>query len=73
MLLYKITYKQEVTSVLYDYEYSEITEWVGSGKEAGQIRKSARQKTGYVPNSVKTDKINVPTNKQGLIDFLNKN
>lgn len=70
MLLYKITYKIDSNTFA---TISEITEWVGSGKEAGKIRKSARQKTGYVSNSVKTDKINVPTNKQGLIDFLNKN
>jgi len=69
MLLYKIIYKIESNTDT----FATIIKWAGSGKEAGQIRKSARQKTGYVSNSVKTDKINVPTNKQGLIDFLNKN
>ena len=69
MVLYKIIYRTDTHSLV---TTREITKWAGSGKEAGQIRKQARQKIGYVPNSVKTDKIDVPTNKIGLIEFLNK-
>jgi hypothetical protein len=49
-----------------------IIRWTGSQAEAATLRKEARQTTGYVPNSIQTEIIDVPTKKQELIKFLNK-
>jgi len=66
MLIYKITYQKK-----YEGATMTKTKWAGSGKDAGSIRKNARQEHGYVPNSVQTAKIDVPTKKDLLIDWLN--
>lgn len=67
MLIYKITYQKKYEGVV-----MKKTHWAGSGKDAGSIRKNARQEDGYVPNSVQTEKIDVPTKKDLLIEWLNK-
>ena len=68
MLLHKITYER-----INRFDEIEIkTKWVGSGKDAGAFRKVARQMNGYISNSIETKKIDVPTNKIGLIEFINK-
>ena len=66
MLLYKITYQKKV-----DGNIETNTIWAGSQSECGSIRKNVRQKYGYIPNSVQTSKINVPTRKNDLINWLN--
>ena len=66
MLLYKITYQKNYEGVV-----SDKFVWAGSQSEAGSLRKQIRQKHGYIPNSVQTSKIDVPTKKNDLIKFLN--
>jgi hypothetical protein len=46
--------------------------WCGSQKECAALRRKIRQREGYVPNSVQTAPINVPTTKDKLIAFLNR-
>ena len=81
MLLYKITYQQKrlVGGVDHpdgkrkeDYSIITFTMWLGSAKEAASMRKLIRQEHGYISNSVKTVRIDVPTGKKELIKFLNK-
>lgn len=66
MLLYKITYQKNYEGVVSNHGV-----WAGSQSEAGSLRKQIRQKNGYMPNSVQTSKIDVPTKKTDLIKFLN--
>jgi hypothetical protein len=66
MLLYKITYQKN-----YDGVVSDKSVWAGSKSDAGSLRKKIRQEHGYMPNSVQTSKIDVPTKKTDLIKFLN--
>jgi hypothetical protein len=70
MLLYKITYqiKHKASDSLIVNTYSV---WVGSQAEAATKRRNIRHITGYMPNSVQTSKIDVPTKKADLIKFLN--
>lgn len=69
MLLHKITYQAKQTRIS---GVTLITKWAGSGKDAGSIRKEARRSMGYVANSIQTSKVNVPTDKKGLLEFLNE-
>lgn len=70
MLLYKITYQVQINK---DDHVSLHKQWEGSKADAGNFRAWARQRHGYIPNSVQTEKINVPTKKDELIKFLNSN
>ena len=68
MLLYKTTYQTQ-------YEKDEPVKthsiWNGSAKDAGSARKRIRQTLGFIPNSVQSAKIVVPTDKPSLLKFLN--
>jgi len=67
MKLYFVAWK------MYDSEQSNFdSQWVGSQAEAASLRKNVRQKHGYIPKSVGTKTINVPTDKRGLLKFLNE-
>lgn len=68
MLLYKTTYQTQY--VKQDPVTNHII-WNGSAKDAGAARKNIRQTLGFIPNSVQTAKIVVPTDKEGLLKFLN--
>jgi ABC-type Mn2+/Zn2+ transport system ATPase subunit len=68
MLLYKTTYQTEIKKIVETH-----IKWHGSAKDAGSHRKKSRQKYGYVPNSIQSAKIVVPTSKKDLIKFLNSN
>ena len=68
MLLYKITYQVQVNK---EDNVSLHKEWVGSKSDAAKYRAWARQRHGYIPNSVQTEFINIPTDKKGLIKLLN--
>lgn len=46
--------------------------WAGSLSAASSKRKLLRQRVGYVPNSVQTQFIDVPTKKDGLLRILNE-
>jgi hypothetical protein len=70
MLLYKTTYQIKTEPGLHDYVQT-FYRWHGSAKEAGAFRKKSRQKYGYIPNSIQTAKIVVPTNKVDILKFLN--
>jgi hypothetical protein len=70
MLLYKTTYQVKRFETLQP-EVTTFYRWHGSAKEAGAFRKISRQKYGYIPNSIQTAKIVVPTLKVDLIKFLN--
>jgi sulfate adenylyltransferase subunit 1 (EFTu-like GTPase family) len=70
MLLYKTTFQIKTDPGIHDYVQT-ITKWHGSMKEAGSFRKNSRQRHGYIPNSVQTQKIVVPTNKVDMLKFLN--
>ena len=68
MLLYKTTYQ------IKDEEKQVITyqRWDGSAKDAGSERKKIRQRHGFIPNSVQTQKIVLPADKKGFLRFLNE-
>lgn len=68
MLLYRITYlmKDEITK-----DPIEKVKWAGSQKQAASIRANKRHMKAYVPNSIQTEKIDVPTTKDKLISWLN--
>ena len=71
MLLYKVTWQIEKTKIDKMKIVDTLTKWVASGKDAGSCRKKARQMDGYIPNSIQTSKIVVPSDKKGIINFLN--
>jgi hypothetical protein len=68
MLLYKTTFQTEIEKVVETHSM-----WHGSAKDAGSYRRQSRQRHGYIPNSIQSSKIQVPTNKKELIIFLNSN
>lgn len=68
MMLYRTTYQKENPETGLTTTYFR---WDGSAKDAGANRKKMRQRHGFVPNSVQTAKIIVPTNKKDVIKFLN--
>lgn len=68
MLLYKTTYQ---TQYVKQDPIKDHTIWNGSAKDAGSARKNVRQTLGFIPNSVKSIKVDVPTDKVGLLVFLN--
>ncbi len=68
MLLYKTVYQTEIEKIVQTH-----SKWHGSAKDAGSFRKTSRQKYGYIPNSIQSAKIIVPTNKTDMIKFLNSN
>jgi hypothetical protein len=68
MLLHKVTY--EVLHTAGDKITLE-TRFAGSNKDAGIIRKEARQTFGFVPHSIETIRVDIPINKTGLIEVLN--
>ena len=66
MLLYKITFQTKAFG-----ETKTITRWVGSQADASAKRGKIRSRSDYIPSSVQTDKIDIPTNKKGLLAYLN--
>ena len=68
MLLYKTTYQTHYDK---DEPVQTHTRWDGSAKDAGASRKKIRQTVGFIPNSVQSSKITVPTDKPSLLKFLN--
>jgi len=68
MLLYKTTYQTQREK---DKPVKTHSIWNGSAKDAGSSRKKIRQTYGYIPNSVQSSKIIVPTDKPSLLKFLN--
>lgn len=46
--------------------------WAGSQAEAGKHRKELNQR-GHKRADISTDEVEVPTNKTGLLEWLNKN
>lgn len=50
-----------------DYE----SRWVGTQSDAGKARKEFVEK-GFKRAEITTEEVDVPTNKEGLIKFLNK-
>lgn len=71
MLLYHTTYQTEVSKIDGMKIVKTHSKWHGSAKDAGSYRRQSRQQEGYVPNSIQSAKIVVPTNKTELIKFLN--
>jgi len=45
--------------------------WAGSGDAAAKARKHFNSERKVPRDSITTDEVEVPTNKAGLIDFLN--
>lgn len=68
MLLYKITFKTKSNGEI----HVSNPKWVGSKSEASKERAWIRSRDHYVPASVETEQIDVPTNKKGLLGFLNR-
>ncbi len=68
MLLYKITYQTKVSK---EDHVALHKQWEGSKAAASKFRSWARQRHGYIPSSVQTEHIDVPTKKDGLLKFLN--
>ncbi len=70
MLLYKVTYQTQMSK---DDHVALHKKWIGSKEASANFRALARQRRGYIPNSIQTEKIVVPTKKDELIKFLNSN
>ena len=68
MLLYKTTYQIDSKN---DTPIKTHSVWNGSAKDAGSARKKIRQMYGFIPNSIQSAKIVLPTNKPSLLKFLN--
>lgn len=68
MRLYKIVGKNKPSGNLPDT----TTKWVGTKAEAVAARKELTD-TGYKRADIDSDEIDVPTDKAGLLDWLNKN
>jgi hypothetical protein len=47
--------------------------WVGSQAAAASARKHFNSKQGYRQSEITTLEIEIPTDKKGLLDFLNDN
>jgi hypothetical protein len=73
MVLYKVTWQIEKAKINDTKIVDNLTKWTASAKDAGSCRKKARQMYGYISNSVQTSKIVVPTDKKGILLFLNSN
>ena len=63
MKLYRITATQD------DENHTAV--WVGSQADAGKARKELVAK-GFKRAEINTEEVDVPTNKEGLLAFLNK-
>ena len=63
MKLYKITGKLNETAT--------TSVWAGSQDAAGKARKALMSEHDLSRSEITTDEVEVPTNKAGLIDFLN--
>lgn len=57
---------------LYKITYSAGTKFVGSLQDGIAYRKELREKHGYARSTIKQEEVNVPTDKPGLLGFLNK-
>ena len=57
---------------LYMITYFEGTKFVGSLSDGIAYRKELMDTKGYRRADIKQEEINVPTDKPGLIEFLNK-
>ena len=66
MLLYKITFQTKSAG-----EITTLNRWVGSKADASKKRAKIRQRPDYINSSVSTKQIDVPTNKKGLLEYLN--
>jgi hypothetical protein len=49
------------------------SKWVGSQAAAASVRKDFNSKQGYRQSEITTLEIEIPTDKKGLLDFLNDN
>jgi len=67
MKLYKITASRTTTET----EVDRITSWSGSQADAAKTRKRFNSELKFKRDDITTDEVEVPTNKAGLIDFLN--
>ncbi len=67
MRLHLIYYKKKMTKDLIELKGS----FAASQKDAGAIRKEIRQSDGYIPNSVQTIPVDIPTKKNDLVTVLN--
>ncbi len=64
MKLYKITATKEDAK-------DDFTRWVGSLTSASATRKDLVSAKHYKRDNVNTFEVDVPTNKEGLLNFLN--
>jgi hypothetical protein len=71
MLLYKTTYQTKVTDIDQMKIVKTHAKWHGSAKDAGSYRAKCRKLDDYIPNSIQSQKIVVPSDKKGLLSFLN--
>jgi hypothetical protein len=47
------------------------THWVGSQGDAAKVRKGWVSDEGFKRTQIRTEEVDVPTNKEGLLAFLN--
>ena len=67
MRLHLIYYKRKTSKDLIELKGG----FTASQKDAGAMRKEIRQSNGYVPNSVETIPVDIPTTKNDLVTVLN--
>lgn len=68
MNVYKVTGKNNSGSEAPDTE----TRWAGSQTEAAKARKALGE-AGFKRSEIETHTVEIPTNKDGLLEWLNKN
>lgn len=68
MKFYKVKAVASVQDVTPDSE----THWVGTQADAAKARKKLAD-DGFKRAEITTDEVDVPTDKTGLLDWLNKN
>lgn len=65
-------YKVSAVASVQDESPDSATHWVGTQSDAAAARKKLAA-DGFKRVEIKTDEIDVPTDKAGLLDWLNKN
>lgn len=66
MKLYKIT-----VDIARDDGESPVVEWVGTQAEGAKVRKHWNSAEKVPRDRIKTEEVEVPTDKKGLLAFLN--
>jgi hypothetical protein len=51
----------------------DVVQWVGTQADAAKLRKELNSEQGFKRDNINTFEVDVPTDKKGLLEFLNAN